>query len=120
MNGVDRIEEIARVCHEANRTWCAINGDDSQPPWSLAPPWQKSSAIDGVHRVANDPELGPEASHHHWLQYKLREGWTYGPVKDPEAKRHPCMLPWSELPAEQRAKDRLFVAIARALLRETS
>jgi hypothetical protein len=36
-------------------------------------------------------------------------------VKDPDAKTHPCILPYHELPLEQRLKDSLFMAIVHAL-----
>lgn len=55
------------------------------------------------------------ALHEAWVRDKLAHGWTLGPVKDPQAKTHPCMLPYGELPDWQRDKNRLFVAIVRAL-----
>jgi len=108
-------ETIARVCHEANRAWCAEHGDQSQPPWDAAPEWQRTSAIAGVEHALANPDGTPRDSHESWLKHKDADGWTYGPVKDPEAKTHPCMLPYDELPPEQRAKDALFTAIVRAL-----
>jgi len=50
----------------------------------------------------------PEEGHEGWLRIKEKEGWVYGPVKDTVAKTHPCMLPYNELPADQRFKDTLF------------
>jgi hypothetical protein len=61
-------------------------------------------------------EPAPSASHDSWLAEKAEQGWTYGPEKNPELKQHPCFVPYDELPAEQRAKDFLFGAIAKALL----
>jgi len=46
---------------------------------------------------------------------KEADGWVYGVIKDPAAKTHPCMVPFEQLPAEQRAKDLGFKAIVRAL-----
>lgn len=46
---------------------------------------------------------------------EIADGWEYGPVKDPEAKEHPCLVPFSDLPREQQAKDFLFRAVVRAL-----
>ena len=37
--------------------------------------------------------------------------------KDPEAKTHPCMVPYECLPWEQRVKDYLFISVSKALLR---
>lgn len=33
---IDRIEGIARVCHEANRAYCSMIGDNSQVDWHHA------------------------------------------------------------------------------------
>lgn len=109
------VEDIARTCHEVNRAYCAALGDLSQAPWEDAPAWQRTSAISGVeHHLAN-PDSTPADSHKSWLAEKERDGWKHGPVKDPEKKEHPCCIPYEELPAEQRAKDYLFLAVVRSL-----
>lgn len=115
----ERIELIAECCHEVNRAYCEALGDGSQLPWRYAPDWQRASARDGVRFVllgghgGGDPIPGPEASHEYWMVRKLADGWRYGEVKDPEAKTHPCLVPYAELPPEQRAKDSIFLAVAR-------
>lgn len=111
------VSDIARVCHEANRAYCAALGDTSQLPWEDAPDWQKESAIVGVEFIAANPDAPPSASHESWLAQKKADGWKYGEVKDAEAKTHPCYVPYDELPVEQRAKDYIFGGIARAMLR---
>ena len=87
------VEEIARLCHEANRGYCAALGDHSQPTWEDAPQWQRDSAIAGVNFILENPDVGPSASHESWLAQKQADGWKYGPVKDPVAKEHPCFVP---------------------------
>jgi len=113
-------EEIARVCHEANRAYCLVLGDTSQLPWDEAPEWARRSAIVGVgfhaEGKAHGITLRPSASHESWLEEKRREGWKHGPTKNPETKEHPCFVPYSDLPPEQKLKDALFVAICGALL----
>lgn len=104
------VEDIARICHEVNRAYCAAMGDDNQVAWDDAPHWQKDSAMNGVKMHLDNPDATPEDSHVSWYAQKEAEGWVYGEVKDPEAKTHPCMVPYAELPAEQRAKDYLFRA----------
>lgn len=98
----------ARVAHEVNRAYCQAIGDDSQVPWDEAPDWQRNSAMKGV--VAANNGATPEQLHESWCAQKRREGWKHGPVKDPEAKTHPCLVPYEQLPAEQRIKDHLFRA----------
>ena len=116
-------ETIAKVCHEANRAWCEVLGDMSQPRWEDAPDWQRDSAISGVrvYAEARVKGMNPDSpsqygqSHNSWLEEKLRAGWTYGPVKDPDKKQHPCMLPYSSLPIEQKLKDQIFIGICAAM-----
>lgn len=106
----------AAAAHEANRVLCLALGDTSQPSWADAPDWQKSSAIRGVEMILNNPSTTPEQSHEGWLSVKAAEGWKYGPVKNPAIKEHPCFVPYSELPAEQRLKDEMFGIVVRAVL----
>lgn len=107
-------EQIARVCHEVNRAYCQALGDHSQPAWEDAPQWQRDSAMMGVN-LHCDKNVGPEASHESWMAQKVAEGWVYGPVKDPEAKTHHCIVPFDMLPREQQAKDFIFRAVVHAL-----
>jgi hypothetical protein len=109
--------QIAQICHEANRTLCQIMGDDSQPAWDDAPKWQRDSAMNGVVAIDEGKIQGAGDSHVSWSKEKLADGWTYGEVKDPVAKTHPCLVPFDELPYHQQLKDHLFLAIATALLR---
>lgn len=110
-----KAEQIAKVAHEVNRAYCQSLGDTSQPAWEDAPDWQKSSAINGVNFHLANPDAGPDHSHNEWLKEKRESGWKYGPVKNPEAKEHPCFVPYEELPIEQKAKDYLFRGVVHAL-----
>lgn len=114
MSSSDFAESVARVCHEANRALCLAFGDTSQPTWDAAPSWQRESAIKGVKFHLENPNAGPEASHTAWMADKLATGWTWGSTKDPETKKHPCLVPFHELPPEQQAKDHVFRAIVHA------
>ena len=108
------IKAIAKICHEANRAWCIHNGDNSQPHWDNAPSWQTESAINGVKFHLEFPDADDAASHNNWLREKREAGWSWGPVKDPEKKTHPCMVPFQDLPAEQQFKDKLFRSLVHA------
>ena len=109
----DVIEACARAAHEANRAYCLAIGDGSQPSWDDAPEWQKSSARNGVAGALAGNT--PEQSHASWFDEKYANGWAWGEHKDPERKLHPCMVPYADLPPEQRAKDDLFLAVVRAV-----
>lgn len=107
-------EQIARVCHEANRVVQIETMDPStSPPWGDAPSWQRDSAIEGVQKAVDGATH--EELHESWCEFKRSDGWVFGTVKDADAKTHPCLVPYGELPDEQKAKDALFSAIVTAL-----
>lgn len=112
---MDKILMIACVCHAANKAWCEANGDTSQLPWDEAPQWQRDSAIKGVEFRLNNPDAPESAQHDAWAADKTADGWVYGEVKDPEAKTHPCLVPFDQLPELQQKKDKLFQAIVDSL-----
>lgn len=116
MSDAHSISQIAKTAHEVNRAFCAGLGDDSHLPWLEAPQWQRSSAMNGVFAIHQGKVSGPQQSHENWMDEKVREGWTYGPTKDPHKKTHPCLVPYAQLSVEDRAKDILFHTVVIALL----
>lgn len=106
---------IAIICHEANKAWCESEGDNSQKSWAEAEEWQRDSAVKGVEfRLAN-PDAPESAQHDAWSADKRAQGWVYGEKKDADAKTHPCLVPFNELPEFQQKKDKLFQGIVDAL-----
>jgi hypothetical protein len=115
-----QIETIARTAHEANRVVQSILvtlGVDGGVPvaesWDEFPPDQQAGVIDGVEKALEGAT--PEQLHESWVEFKESDGWVYGPVKDVDAKTHPCLVAYEDLPPIQRAKDDLFSVIVRAL-----
>lgn len=113
--GIHPHVHIARVCHQANKAYCESINDFSQKDWKDAEQWQRESAIKGVAFKFNNPDAPESAQHDAWMTDKLKDGWVYGEVKDTTAKTHPCLVPYDQLPLEQRKKDALFVGIVNAL-----
>lgn len=106
-------EMIARQCHEANRAWCENCGDKSQKTCDEATPEQRESCIKGVEfRLAN-LSAPASAQHEAWMVDKLDKGWKYGKTKSEAKKTHPCLVPFSELPFEQKVKDGIFSATVK-------
>lgn len=106
---------IAASAHEANRAYCLSLGDTSQPRWDEAPDWQKQSIINGVKFHLANPNADASASHENWFKEKQADGWSYNPVKDFENKRHPCFVPFAELPIEQQIKDHIFRSVVHGM-----
>lgn len=115
VDNIPKEELIARMCHEANKAWCELHGDFSQEPWQHAEQWQRESALAGVMFRLNNPDAGKDAQHNAWMKDKVDAGWKYGEIKDVEAKTHPCIVPFDQLPEFQQKKDALFCAIVDAL-----
>jgi ryanodine receptor 2 len=41
-----------------------------------------------------------------WAAQRLADGWTYGPERDDQQKKHPCLVPYAELPESEKQYDR--------------
>ena len=46
------------------------------------------------------------------MAHKEREGWTYGETKDAKKKTHPNLVPFYQLPIQERMKDIMFIYTA--------
>ena len=44
--------------------------------------------------------------HEVWAQERMKQGWTYGEKRDDTLKRHPCLIPYEDLPEEEKDYDR--------------
>ena len=65
---------------------------------------------DGVMLPANLLDLTEKIAenvHENWSAGRLAEGWTYGQTRDDEKKTTPCLVPYSELPEEEKEYDRV-------------
>lgn len=44
--------------------------------------------------------------HEVWAKSRMEQGWTYGEQRDDKLKKHPCLIPYEELPEVEKAYDR--------------
>ena len=110
-----KIALLAAIAHGMNLAYSASLGDQSHLPWEETSEELKKSIEYGVKLHLENPDTTPEQSHESWLAQKEIDGWVYGEVKDLENKTHPCILPYDQLPAEQKTKDYLFKAVVTLL-----
>lgn len=47
-----------------------------------------------------------ENVHDVWSQGRMKEGWTYGAVRNDAKKETPCLLPYGELAESEKEYDR--------------
>lgn len=107
---------IAATCHEAHRQYCRTLSDVSVPMWTDATGEERANLITLVRAIEDGSATTPEDVHARWCAEKKDQGWTYGPQKSLVAKTHPNLVEYAQLTPAQRTKDRLFFAIASALL----
>ena len=46
-----------------------------------------------------------ENVHDVWAQGRINQGWTYGEKRDDTLKKHPCLVPYSELTEQEKEYD---------------
>lgn len=49
-----------------------------------------------------------ENAHDVWAKQRISDGWTYGPERDDINKKHPDLIPYSDLSEFEKKYDRLM------------
>lgn len=64
------------------------------------------SSVDLPESLIQLSERIAENVHEVWAKARIDEGWTYGEKRDDIHKKHPCLVPYDELPEEEKEYDR--------------
>ena len=64
------------------------------------------SLVDLPESLIQISERIAENVHEVWAKARIDEGWTYGEKRDDIHKKHPCLVPYDELPEEEKEYDR--------------
>ena len=48
-----------------------------------------------------------ENVHENWAANRIAQGWTYGEARDDGKKTTPCLVPYGQLPEEEKEYDRV-------------
>ena len=65
-----------------------------------------TSHIELSEEILDLTELLAQNAHSIWAAERMKEGWTYGPERDDGNKKHPDLIPYSELPGSEKEYDR--------------
>ncbi len=108
------IEEVAKLSRNLNRMYCAALGDPVQEIWEKSTEVERQQLVNNVkYHLENDQT--PQESHMSWVRQKIADGWCYDINRDDTLKLHPCLIPYEQLPVEQRAKDHILRGLVRGL-----
>jgi len=132
----DELENLARAVHNQYLALMKKTGETLSPavlPWDeLDEEYRESNRrqafqIPGKLQTIGygiTPSLGAAAAEHrftteeiealarlehrYWMEEKFSQGWKFGgkEIRDNQKKLHPCLVPWDDLPEEEREKDR--------------
>jgi hypothetical protein len=116
--GPEKLKVFAVMIHEANKVLCESQGDNSQEHWNEAPGYNHQSATLTVRALFKNPDLTPSDLHDIWMDGKKADGWSYGETKDRDKKTHPSMIPYADLSALEKYKDRLVLNIVLSYIDE--
>ena len=58
------------------------------------------------------------AVHAAWMEARRADGWTYGQMRNDAMKQTPCLVPYDQLSAEERAYDYATAEAVVAKLKE--
>ncbi len=50
-----------------------------------------------------------ENAHDVWAKQRLADGWTLGKKRNDAKKKHPCLIPYDDLPESEKTYDRIMV-----------
>ena len=56
--------------------------------------------------IAEIAERLAKNTHETWALQRMAEGWKYGKQRDDVNKLHPCLIPYEELPENEKEYDR--------------
>ncbi|WP_069472575.1 RyR domain-containing protein [Candidatus Marithrix sp. Canyon 246] len=70
--------------------------------WIPEDPSNWSQTVD----LTENQELLAKLEHKRWYAERRLNGWQYGTTRDDNRKIHPCLVPYEQLPEDEKQKDR--------------
>ncbi len=104
---MDRVEFIARVRYLG---WICFQMGAGLPLHDVGEDYGISKErleglVAGTKWALDNPDATPEDNHKSWMESKREQGYVYGDKLSVEAKTHPSMVPFEDLPKIEQDKD---------------
>lgn len=105
-------ERVAKWIYEATRVEAEWSERSIVPEaWEDRDDKFRKQFVDIIGKyLAADKLPTPEEAHDSWMDAYFIMGWKYGEKRDTTAKTHPDLLPFDQLPKDERDKDAIFLA----------
>ena len=106
-----KIKEIAKFIYEATRIEAEWSNRSIVPEiWKQRDDKFKKQFVNIIEMYLEKDKLPtPEKAHDSWVVAYEKMGWKYGEKRDVDKKTHPDMLPFNELPKDEKDKDSIFL-----------
>lgn len=82
------------------------NNNDNMKNQQYIPCPTDTSGVELPTDLAELTEQMARNVHEVWAQTRIRQGWSYGPMRNDELLQHPCLVPYDDLPESEREYDR--------------
>lgn len=107
-----KVKEIARLIYEATRLEADWSRRSVVPEkWEERDKKFRDQFINIIIKYSSLEKLPtPTEAHQSWMSDYFKMGWKYGEKRDVVKKTHPDLLPFDELPRDERDKDAIFLA----------
>jgi len=114
---MNNIERIAEILYEATRREAEWSQRSIVPEaWNDRDDAFRKQFVQVIQNYLTMDKLPtPEEAHDSWVKAYTDMGWVYGPERDPVKKTHPDMVPFDQLPKDERDKDAIFLALIYAV-----
>ncbi|TLP68231.1 hypothetical protein FEA48_30730 [Pseudomonas nitroreducens] len=110
-----KILVIGSVVHAALNSMMSVLGGIELLQWDDADDSYRERVLDTVQTYLESPDTTPDQLYELWLQAQFANGWVLGDVYDAAVKTNPHLVPYAEVPVEQRAKDAVVQRLVAVL-----
>ena len=108
----EEVELAAKAGHGAMQAVCEAFNLPKLGQWELCSDWYKASIVNQVEQILKTAP-SCRTMHNRWVKGRTHQGWVLG-EKNRDAKTHPHIMDFNDLPVEVKLKLKVFRATVMA------